>query len=63
MQKGFIVRSKQNPHLILCTNGEFLWEYHCGPGHEVGAKIYKTESRAKKVRGGEVIVEPYGQGE
>ena len=54
---GYIVRSKTNPAMILCTNGEWHSEGIVGPGHDFGAKLYKTRKGAEKVRGGEVIVE------
>ena len=54
----YIVRSEINPHLILCTDGEFHAEGFTGPGHDLEAKIYKTRSNAEKVRGGyKIIVE------
>lgn len=54
----YIVRSEINPALILCTDGEFHAEGFFGPGHEIGAKIYKTRRNAEKVRGGyKIIVE------
>jgi hypothetical protein len=62
MTTGYIVRSKINPHLILCTNNEFIYEECIGPGHKLGAKIYKRRSAAEKVLGGEVIVEEYPSG-
>lgn len=58
MTNGYIVRSAINPSLVLCTNGEFLAEGFFGPGHDIGAKIYKTRRNAEKVRGGyQIIVE------
>lgn len=60
--KGYIVRSAINPKLVLCTNGEFLGEGFFGPGHNIGAKVYKTKRGAEKVRGGfQIIVEPYSE--
>jgi hypothetical protein len=50
--KTYIVRSAINPALVLCTNGDFLAEGFFGPGHDIGARIYKTRARAEKVRGG-----------
>lgn len=54
---GYIVRSKQNRSMILCTNGEWHHENIVGPGCDYGAKLYKTKARAAKVRGGKVIIE------
>ena len=55
---AYIVRSAINPSLILCTNGEFLYEGVIGPGHDIGAKTFKTRRNAEKVRGGyKIIVE------
>jgi len=56
--KTYIVRSKVNPALILCTNGEFLPEQQVGPGG-YSAKLYKTRKGAEVVRSGDVIVEEY----
>jgi hypothetical protein len=54
----YIVRSAINPSLILCTNGEFIYEGVIGPGHDIAAKVYKTRRNAEKVRGGyQIIVE------
>lgn len=54
----YIVRSAINPSLILCTNGEFVYEGCIGPGTEMQAKTYKTRRNAEKVRGGyQIIVE------
>lgn len=54
----YIVRSAINPSLILCTNGEFLYEGVIGPGTDIAAKTYKTRRNAEKVRGGyQIIVE------
>lgn len=67
---SFIVRSKINPKLILCTNGEFMTEALVGPvGFTVrgtaikgyAAKVYKTRRGAEAVRGGQVIVETYAR--
>lgn len=49
---GYLVRSKINSALILCTDGEFHAECFIGPGTELSAKIYKTRRNAEKVRGG-----------
>lgn len=58
----YIVRSAINPSLILCTNGEFIYEGVIGPGSDIGAKIYKTRRNAEKVRGGyQIIVEEVAQ--
>lgn len=54
---GYIVRSKANPAMILCTNGEWHWEGAVGPACDYGAKLYKTRRNAAKVRGGEVVIE------
>lgn len=54
---SYIVRSKLNPKLILCTNGDWMPESMVGPGG-YSAKVYKTEAGAKRVRDGHVIVEP-----
>ena len=54
---GYIVRSKTNPTMILCTNGEWHWDGIVGPGGQYSAKLYKTQKGAGRVRGGEVIVE------
>lgn len=57
-QTEYIVRSAINPSLILCTNGEFVYEGCTGPGTELQAKTYKTRRNAEKVRGGyQIIVE------
>ena len=54
----YIVRSEVNPSLVLCTNGEFVYEGCIGPGHNLAAKVYKTRKGAEKVRGGyKIIVE------
>lgn len=56
--REYIVRSAINPSLILCANGEFVYEGCVGPGTEMQAKIYKTRKNAEKVRGGyQIIVE------
>lgn len=52
----FICRSKVNPKLILCTNGDWLPEPMVGPGG-FSAKVYKTRRGAERVRNGDVIVE------
>jgi 3-deoxy-D-arabino-heptulosonate 7-phosphate (DAHP) synthase len=52
----YIVRSAINPNLILCTNGEFIYEGVIGPGHDIGAKAYKTRRNAEKARGGYQII-------
>lgn len=58
MRTEYIVRSEINPSLILCTNGEFVYEGCVGPGTQLSAKIYKTRRNAEKVRGGyKIIVE------
>ena len=54
--KNLIVRSKRNPNLVLCTNGEFMPETMMGPGG-YSAQTYKTHAGASRVRSGEVIVE------
>jgi hypothetical protein len=51
-EAGFIVRSAINPALVLCDDGEFHAEGFFGPGHDIGAKVYKTRRGAEKVRGG-----------
>jgi len=57
-QTEYIVRSAINRSLILCTNGEFVYEGCVGPGTEMQAKTYKTRRNAEKVRGGyQIIVE------
>lgn len=57
-QTEYIVRSAINPSLILCTNGEFIYEGRIGPGTDMQAKVYKTRRNAEKVRGGyQIIVE------
>jgi hypothetical protein len=57
-KQEFIVRSAINPSLILCTNGEFIYEGVIGPGTDIAAKTYKTRRNAEKVRGGyQIIVE------
>lgn len=63
---AYIVRSKVNPKLVLCTNGEFEPEDLIGPvnlnprtGHLIRgytAKVYKTRRGAEKVRNGEMII-------
>jgi len=55
----FIVRSKLNPRLVLCTNRDWLPDTELGPGKDYSAKIYKTRVRAEKVRDGRVLVEEY----
>lgn len=58
---GFIVRSKTNPTLILCTNNEFKYQDVVGAGG-YSAKVYKTQSGAEKARNGKgIIVEKYEQ--
>lgn len=52
----FICRSKVNPKLILCTNGDWMSENLVGPGG-YAAKVYKTRKGAERVRDGNVIVE------
>jgi len=52
IETGYIVRSTINPALVLCTNGEFEADGFYGPGHNIGAKIYKSRKWAEKVRGG-----------
>jgi hypothetical protein len=59
MATGYIVRSKFAPRSILCTNGEFIDEDFIGPGHKLGAKIYKRRSAAEEVLGGYVTVEEH----
>lgn len=51
-ETGYIVRSTINRALVLCTNGEFMADGFFGPGHDIGAKIYKSRKAAEKVRGG-----------
>jgi hypothetical protein len=48
----YIVRSTINPALVLCTNEEFMADGFYGPGHDIGAKFYKSRKAAEKVRGG-----------
>lgn len=56
---GYIIRSKINPKLILCKNGQFICEDFVGPGHKDSAKIYKRKSIAEKLNNGQVKVEKY----
>lgn len=60
---GYIVRSKQNPVLILCTDGEFHTDTLIGPGRDLSAKVYKTTSGVKRAMGDrKVIVQPIVNG-
>lgn len=43
----YIVRSKKNPKLILCTDGEFHYENYVGPNGYC-AKLYKTKGGAER---------------
>ncbi len=52
----FLVRSKNNPKLILTVLGEFVAESLCGPGMYC-AKLYKTRRGAER-SGAEVTVHP-----
>jgi hypothetical protein len=47
-----MVRSKINPTLVFCTDGEFMSEGFYGPGHNIGVKFFKTRAAAERVRGG-----------
>jgi hypothetical protein len=42
----YVIKSNINPKLTLCTNGEFLAPDMFGPGHKVGAKVYKSWAHA-----------------
>lgn len=54
---GYIVRRKVSPSLILCTDGQWHWHGVVGISGQYSAKIYKTKAGAKKVLGGQVIIE------
>lgn len=60
METKYLVRSQINPSLVLATSGDFLPEDLVGPGHHVGAKLYKTEAAAKRANPGRVV-EPHDQ--
>lgn len=44
---GFLVLSAVNENMILCADGEFRWKGIVGP-NGYRAKVYKTESGARK---------------
>lgn len=48
---GYIIRSRLNPKMILCTDGEFHAEIQVGPGGWC-AKVYKTERGARNAHHG-----------
>lgn len=54
-ETGYIVISNVNPALVLCTDGEFHARGFFGPGHDLSAKIYKTEAGAKKHNPGRIV--------
>lgn len=48
MKTKYIVKSRTNPNLTLCTNGEFMAEGFFGPGHKIGAKTFVRIRNALK---------------
>jgi hypothetical protein len=54
--RKYLIRSRVNPALVLCTDGEFHAEVQVGPGGWC-AKIYKTERGADASAAGRGTVE------
>jgi hypothetical protein len=47
MKKQYIVKSKINPNLIRCSNGEYMSPMHIGAGTKIKAKIFSNIKSAE----------------
>lgn len=58
--RQFIVRSSVNPRMVYCTDRDWHLDDTIGPGHDLGAKVYKTVGGIKRAHLGSVRVQEVG---